>query len=175
MSVMHRKMIPAEVEITKARGRYTAQIGDLTASAATAIDACVALGAALPAWCEYQHRSYYLRDLCDPDTVWALRWFGGALWSYHIVHFRPRADGIPVVTCPAGGTTYDTADDAIEALQQHWYSNNVLPIVQGILALCTDRRQLVCPACHGVTDVRLNDPNGVRCGNPACGQPYPGA
>src|SRR5690606_15795548 len=102
---------------------------------------------------------------------WYLRGFDGSLWIAHYrfhqwIHaiVRPVEGSAHEVTglCIGG---YERREDALEAMRAHWYANFVQPLVNGLVALCTDRRVFTCPAC-GAASV-----SGAPyvCQSPACG------
>ncbi|KKW46581.1 MAG: hypothetical protein UY96_C0003G0084 [Parcubacteria group bacterium GW2011_GWB1_56_8] len=98
-------------------------------------------------------------DLVEPQTVWVA--YAGAFgWSYEI--HRHASWGISRGSSIGGSWT---RDECLSRMREHWYSNNVAPIVNGIVALCTSRREWICPKCHYV--MRSEAP--YVCQAPRCG------
>ena len=109
---------------------------------------------------------FVLFDWVDPTTVWIAHRIGSC-WGYSILHRNSSRQTFGKDACALAGSCLGslTKADAIERLKAHWYQCNIEPIVQGILGLCTARRQVECARCATVANVREAP---YYCANPGC-------
>jgi len=145
---------------------HVASLGSLECQSATKAEAEAALAKQASEVLADSGAPFVLFDWVDPACVWIAHRFGSC-WGYSIIHrdSTRHTFGRDAVGTAGGSLGRLTRDEAIAAMKFHWYQNNVEPVVNGILALCTARRQVECSRCSGVGIVREAP---YRCANPAC-------
>lgn len=128
------------------RIQHTASIGALKASADSEVLAREELTKLVQRATETENAIIVMYSLCDQSEVWIAS--GDAHgWNYRIV--RPFSPGSHYSRDSLIGGGWDR-EEARDHMMAHWYASNVQPIVEGIVALCTDLRQWVCPKCRYV-------------------------
>lgn len=141
---------------------YKASIGALSASADTEVQARAELDRLVHRATETENATVIMYSLCDQSEVWVAS--GDAHgWHYSIV--RPREPGSHYSRASQVGGGW-TREECLDRMRDHWYQNNVQPIVEGIVALFTDVRQWVCSRCASVQ----TGPAPYVCRNPVCGE-----
>ena len=141
---------------------YTAKCGAVEVTENTKADATVKLAEAT---------KQALENWGNPVVLWSFdkreAWIAFPTpsgWGYAIIDAdRPCMirDGYPIYQ---NGGAWATRAECLEHMRQHWSDLNVMPIVLGIIGLCTERRQWVCRRCNCCTQAA---PPYI-CQNPAC-------
>jgi hypothetical protein len=141
---------------------HEARYGKLEASGETPQEAEAKLAEQLARLASERTDPVVMFDWGEPNTVWIayLTEYG---WGYRIDRSRAPEFSGGGVGCSTGGSW--TRDECLDRMRDHWAQNNVMDLVWGIVALCTDMRTWGCGKCG----TGQRGPAPYVCQNPACG------
>ena len=143
---------------------FLAILGNVEARGATDTAARHTLAKDVASICAEIASPTVMWDLVEPATVW-IAYPSAFGWAYSITRHQPREASLHNASACQIGSGW-TRDECLDRMKKHWYDNNVRPIVEGIVGLCTDRRRFECAKCRSMSVAGAP----YACSNPSCGR-----